>query len=76
MTESPSGAEGELKVPALDLCDGFHDNVLHDEEDGSRRGRNMIKDKTGALWRDKCLQPWRLLKALFYVRGGFFWCHW
>lgn len=41
--------EGELKVPALDLCDRFHDNVLHDEEDGSRRERNLIKDKTRAL---------------------------
>lgn len=27
----------ELKVPGLDLYDRFQDNVLHDEEDGSRR---------------------------------------
>ena len=27
-----------------------------DEEDGSRRGRTMIKDKTGALRGGKCLQ--------------------
>lgn len=49
-------AEGEVKVPGLDLCDRFHDNVLHYEEGGGKRGRSMIKDKTGALWSGKCLQ--------------------
>lgn len=50
------GAGEELKVLGMDLYDRFQDNVLHDEEDGSRRGRGMIKDKPGAFCSGKCLQ--------------------